>query len=148
MPQLIEYIDAIARKKGRDVLYVRFKPDTNIEEDDDEGDLFPLFKSFDWENFPPRQQIIAWLDAKGIGWQPCGDMPSPNCMVSYLGQIYIDLPYAPDLPLYCELAELLENPDGSMRIPGADFYLVTLTEAMKNAEHDEPGYWERWAEDF
>lgn len=143
MPLCLQYIDAIAREKQRDVLYVRFKPEEE-EADDDDGHLpFPFDSNFDWENFPPRQQVIAWLDAHQISWQPSGDMPVPSCILPYLGQIYIDLPYDLDHPQYQQLAELLENPDGSMRIKGADFYLVPLTVAMKNAKHDEPGYWER-----
>ena len=29
-----------------------------------------------------------------------------------------------------------------------EFWLLPLNIAMKNAEHDERGFWERWAEKF
>jgi hypothetical protein len=141
---LIEHIDAIARKKQRDVLLVRFSS-TEVGE---EGDDFLFEPSFDWQNAPARQQIIDWLDANAIAWQACGDVANPECMVSYRGQIYIDIPYDEALPAYQALEAFLENPDGSMRIPGTAFWLLSLDLAMKNVEHDEPGYWKRWAENF
>ena len=42
----------------------------------------------------------------------------------------------------------LENADGSTRLPGVGFFVLKLGVAMKNAHHDEPGFWERWAEEF
>lgn len=44
------------------------------------------------------------------------------------------------MPAYQALEAFLENPDGSMRIPGTAFWLLSLDLAMKNVEHDEPGY--------
>jgi hypothetical protein len=35
-----------------------------------------------------------------------------------------------------------------MRHDGVRFYAMSLDHAMDNAEHDEPGFWERWAEGF
>jgi hypothetical protein len=35
-----------------------------------------------------------------------------------------------------------------MRFDKAKFYVVTLDAAMKNAHDDEPGFWDKWAEDF
>jgi len=35
-----------------------------------------------------------------------------------------------------------------MRHAGVRFYVMPLDYAMENAAHDEPGFWERWAEDF
>jgi len=42
----------------------------------------------------------------------------------------------------------LEYPDGTMRFDDVKFYVVPLQDPMKNAHHDEPGFWERWAENF
>ena len=150
MPMLIEYIDAIARKKKRDVLSVAFDPeetpDSHKHGDTDYDQLRWLEQ--DWENHSIRKQIILWLDENGISWQHCGDVANPNCMPPYMGQIYIDVPYDKNLPEYQKLETYLENPDGSMRLPGVNFYCCPLEMAMKNAEHDEPGFWERWAENF
>ncbi|WP_340122667.1 hypothetical protein [Methylobacter svalbardensis] len=46
------------------------------------------------------------------------------------------------------LRDYLENPDGSMRFETVGFWVLPLETAMKNAHHDESGFWERWAEDF
>ena len=136
---LIHHIDAIARQKQRDVLCLVFK---GLNEDDEDSILL------DWENLPVRQQIIAWLNSKGISWQPCGNVANVNYMCGYTGTIYIDLPFDRALPAYQELEAYLENSDGSMRFPGVVFAYLPLENAMKNAEHDEPGFWERWAENF
>lgn len=136
MPMQIPYIDVIARQKKRDVLFVQFHPWDN--------DLGRRHEN--WET--ARHQITNWLTTNGYAWQPCGHIANPNLMLPYLGQFYIDLPYDTTLPEYQKLAAYLENPDGTMRIPGAHFCYLTYEAAMQNSHHDEPGYWEQWAEDF
>jgi hypothetical protein len=44
--------------------------------------------------------------------------------------------------------EFLEYADGTMRFDDAKFWIVTHELAVKNRHHDEPGFWEKWAEDF
>jgi hypothetical protein len=51
-------------------------------------------------------------------------------------------------PRYCQLRDYLEHPDGSMRDDNVRFYVLKLEVAMQNAHHDEPGFWELWAETF
>lgn len=137
MPQLIEHIDAIARQKQRDVLYLRFNDPSDSE------DWF-----YDGESSASRQEIINWLNNNQIIWQPCGDVANENCMMSYAGQIYLDVPFDEADPVYQRLISHLENPDGTMRLPGVLFCALKLQTAMKNAHHDEPGFWKRWAENF
>ncbi|WP_119157761.1 hypothetical protein [Caldimonas tepidiphila] len=135
MPQLIQHIDAIARKKQRDVLYL----------------MFPRKKDRppqDVEDLPLRRQIIEWLEHEGIDWKPCGGIASETRMVPYRGQIYVDVPFDPSDPAYQKLQSYLEHPDGTMRFDEALFCALTLDVAMKNAHHDEPGFWERWADEF
>lgn len=134
MPLVIKHIDEIARAKGRDVLYVKFHQD--------------LRQDVDWAHLPIRQQIIDWLDANNIAWQECGHMADPRLYCSYRGQIYIDVPFDESDPVYHQLQDYLENPDGSMRFDGAWFCYLPLSDAMQNAHHDEPGFWERWGEDI
>jgi len=145
MPMLVEHIDAIARRKQRDVLYVKFHPPVSANKDDPE-----IFEphDLDWETLPIRRQIIDWLNAQGIDWKPCGHFANTCLMMGYRGQLYIDLPYDKSLPAYQALEAFLELPDGSMRYPEVTFFLVPLDKAMENAAHDEPGFWERWAEHF
>lgn len=150
MPMLLEHIDAIARKKKRDVLFVTFEPAESHDamKPGDEGyDPFTRI-FFDWEKHPSRRKIIKWLGGNGIEWHPCAHFANPNIMIPYMGQIYIDVPYDRNLPEYRKLEAFLETPDGSMRQPNANFCYCPLESAMKNAEHDEPGFWDRWAESF
>jgi len=102
-----------------------------------------------WSSLTGHPGIVTeWLDSKGIGWYPCGEFANVNGWERYQGQIYVDIPYDENLPLYKELEAYLENPDGTMRYSEVGFYYLPLEMAMKNAEHDEPGFWERWAENF
>lgn len=137
MPALIEHIDAIARRKQRAVLYLEFHPQS-----------YAQWRHYSYEDDATRTAILAWLDAQAVGWSSCGPYANPNLQVPYLGQIYLDVPYDERLPDYCALRDYLEHPDGSMRHAGVRFYALPLEYAMKNAEHDEPGFWERWAEQF
>lgn len=111
MPMIVQHIDAIAPQKWRGVLLVEFH--SAGEADDD--DLFPDALVRDWQTLPVRQQIIDWLEAHGIGWSPYGHFADESLMMSYRGQIEIDLPFDRDLPAYKALEAFLENPDGSMR---------------------------------
>lgn len=145
MPMLIEYIDAIARQKRRDVLYVVFRPPASDNKDDEE---ILSQADWEWETLPIRQQIIDWLGAQGIGWEPCDHFANESLMMSYRGQIYVDVPFDESLPAFKALQAFLELPDGSMRFPEVNFFYYPLDKAMENAAHDEPGFWDRWAENF
>lgn len=101
-----------------------------------------------WKALPIRQQIIDWLDAQGIGWRPCGHFAAVGMMMGYRGQLYIDLPCNKSLPAFRALEAFLESPDGSTRYPEVFFIYCSLDKAMENAAHDEPGFWDRWAENF
>ena len=135
MPQLIEHIDAIARKKQRDVLIVEFHNKTTG------------FR-MDYRVNPARKIILDWFTANGIPYCECGPYASETRMESYRGQIYIDVPYDKSDPVFQNVASFLQNPDGSMSFEGAWFYKVSLDICMKNAHHDEPGFWDRWAGNF
>jgi len=151
MPQMIEHIDAISRKLQCDVLYVEFDPVAPAQKavgEQEPGDEWCGSPPLDWQKLPIRQQVIAWLVAHGIKWKPCGSMADVNVMESYRGQIYVDLPFDKSLPAFQALEAFLELPDGTARFPDATFYCCPLELAMENAAHDEPGFWERWAEGF
>lgn len=131
----IEHIDKIARDKQRGALYLEFQAG---EEEED----------FDWRQSSARNEITAWLDHKGIGWEPCGKVCNPNRIEGYEGAIYIDLALDEDCPKYQALVEFLGDDGGETRFPGVRFIFVTLNLAMKNSHHDAPGFWEAWAENF
>jgi hypothetical protein len=134
---LLEHIDAIARQKGRDVLYVVFPecyPDENGQR------VRP-------DECQARQRVIAWLDQAGIAWRPCAHAARDSgwlIIEGYLGHIYIDLPFDTSNAEYRKLADFLETPDGKTKIEGAEFRYWPLEVAMENKHHDEPGYWEKW----
>lgn len=143
MPLFIEPIDAIARKKQRTVLYVTFNP---IEMTESDGWDRP---TFDWKQDPMRETVCQWLTAHGLPWQPCSHVADEETLGSnYEGQIYLDIPFDDNDPLYGQVRDYLENPDGSRRFETVGFWILPLETAMNNAHHDEPGFWERWAKDF
>lgn len=143
MPQLIKHIDAIAREKQRDVLYLEFNPEPDA--DDFWGDNHGRYS---FRDDPVRKKILDDLTNMGVEWLCCGGFASENCMMSYAGQVYLDVPFEKDLPLYQKVEAYLEHPDGTMRFENVRFYALPLQVAMKNAHHDEPGFWEKWAEEF
>ena len=147
MPYEIEHIDAIARKLQRDVLFVVFHaPTTGMS--DQEQQRFDFDTRYDWKASQTRSELIGWLDAKGFEWTLCGHVANTSMMISYRGQIYIDLPYDTSSAACLALCDHLEFPDGTMRFPDATLCLLQLHVAMTNAEHDEPGFWDRWADKF
>lgn len=137
MPQLIEHIDAIARKVGRDVLYLSFST----------GKIRDRLAE-QWEDHPARRMVTAWLDVNGYAWSPCGEVANENCLVPYLGSIYIATPFERANPDYLRLEAYLEYPDGSPRVANTRFFVLPLEVAMRNAHHDDPNFWEKWAARF
>lgn len=137
MPLLIEHIDAIARRKKSDVLFVAF------EHPDEAGLEGRLVSIREWQTLPVRREVINWLDRHGIAWQPCGSFAGDRVLgTGYHGHIYNDMPLDETLPDYQALVAFLERPDGTTRLPGVRFFYTTYEEAMKNAHHDAPDYWD------
>lgn len=137
MPRIIDHIDAIARRLQRDVLYLEFHPEDRSER-----------RAYRYQQDEMRVRVLDWLDATHVAWQECGPFANPNVMGPYLGQLYLDVAYDEHLAEYRQLRDYLEFPDGSMRNANVRFYCLTLDAANKNSAHDEPGFWERLAEDF
>lgn len=124
MPILLNSIDKIARQKQRDVLFIRF--DTHFIED------------FDYKKWTFRENLITWLITENIPFSECADIAKQDNYDSYLGQLYIDIPYDPQDSTYQKLANHLETLEGSMKIEGILFCILPLKAAMKNAHHDDP----------
>jgi hypothetical protein len=91
MPGLLTHIDAIARQKQRGVLYITFQPGSIF---DDDG------AAYKWEKNPIREMICNWLTEHLIPWEPCGGIASENLMCNYRGQVYLDIPYDENNPMY------------------------------------------------
>jgi hypothetical protein len=141
MPELIEHIDAIARQQQRAVLYLEFHSATA-------ADPTGLRREYDYASDPQRRAVLVWLDEQGLAWGQCGEFADINTIAPYKGQIYLEVPYDDSLADYRRLRDYLENPDGSMRLLNVRFCVMPLDYAMRNAEHDVPGFWERRAEEF
>lgn len=142
MPLLIEHIDAIARQKQRDVLFLEFADPQSQSQGTGEPS-----SSWSWKSSPDRQSIIDWLKCNQIAWQRCGDLMDETTMSSYAGQIYLDVPFNDTDPVYQKIIRYLENPDGSSRVAGVKVFVLRLAVAMTNVHHDEPGFWDLWVED-
>lgn len=143
MPVLIKNIDAIAREKKRDVLYLVFHEKLFQHASDDNP-----FPDFDYHIYGPRIEIIDWLTTNNIEFYPTGDVAREYSIVPYLGQLYIDVPFDEGDSTYQKLFAHLENQDGSMKIDGIGFCYFPLEHALRNAHHDEPGFWEKHYENF
>ena len=146
---VIEHIDYIGRQKQRDVLFLRFHDDKFVVFLDDTRSLFD---DNDY-NSPthPRTTIIKWLNENNIKWKPCAEVASECGWSSYKGQIYIDVPYDVNDPTYQKLADYLEDGNNNVKPEFGEhtkFYYITLEQCMTNAYHDEPGFWEKWADTF
>jgi len=111
MPMLIEHIDAIARQKQRDALYIKFVPE-NCAIDDG----IDTWLEHDYRNQPRRAEVLSWFDAHNIPWQICGLVANENIIeCPYFGDVYIDIPFDENDPQYQIVRDYLENPDGTMR---------------------------------
>ena len=144
MPMLIKHIDEIAREKQRDVLYIKFVPE-NCTIDDG----IDTWLDHEYRNQPRRAEVLSWFDTHNIPWQMCGLVANENIIeCPYFGDVYIDIPFDENDPQYLIVRNYLENTDGTMRDEQVYFCYLPLERAMKNAHHDEPGFWEKWAEEL
>ena len=135
MPQTLEHIDAIARRLKRDVLYLDFLKAQRPHRED-------------YRRIESRSHIVQWLDREGISWSECGPLASEAVIRSYAGEIFIDVPFDETDAQYRKVQAFLEYPDGTARFDDVRFYVVTLQLAQQNAHNDEPGFWDRWADNF
>ena len=134
MPQAIEHIDKIARDKNRDVIFINFSKEE--------------FPSYEYAKYDERNKLIKWLKNNNIPYSQCGPLASENGWESYRGKLYLDVPIDEENEQYQLICEHLDNPDGSFKIPGAESWIFPLEKALKNKHHDEPGFWDKWAENF
>jgi hypothetical protein len=139
MPMIIEHIDKIGRNEQRDVLFLVFGHKEPLD--------FDTYFKYDYEKDTIRDEVIQWLEENAIEYTPCAAIARENGFEKYRGQLYVDV-IKSDNPKYNLMCEYLENEDGSFKKEGVAFYYLPLEIAMKNAHHDEPGFWEKWAENF
>lgn len=136
------HIDLIARQKQRDVLYVTFRSPNSIREDGWSKD------EYDWHEDPMYNLVRQWLTDHHIPWKRCGPIASERFLCCYQGYIYLDVLNDINDPNYQLICNYLEHPDGTRRFPTVIFGRLSLSKAMENAHHDEPGFWDNWAENL
>lgn len=115
MPQLMQHIDAIAREKNRDVLFVHFE---NYEENEQNPDS-------------NRQDVLSWLEQNDIPYEKCMGLEEESSIDSYWGDIYIDVPFDLENEQYQMLSDYLEDEHGEMKIEGVYFFVLYLETAIE-----------------
>ena len=124
MPQLLKHIDAIAREKDRDVLFVHFE---NYEHENADAESYHL-----------RQNLMEWLKQRQINFAPCMGIEQPGVIESYSGDLYIDVPFDEAHPIYQMVSEHLEDAEEEMKIPGVLFFVLSLETALEfEADREE-----------
>ena len=127
MPMIIQHIDAIAREKGSDVLCVSFVEMT--------------IENHNYKELSERNELINWLNDNNIPFDFCYGMASDYVIQqAYLGDLFLDISFDKNDPLYIKLEKHLENRDGSPKISGVQFSYCPLQLAMQNSHHDAPDF--------
>ena len=127
MPMIIQHIDAIAREKGSDVLCVSFVEMT--------------IENHNYKELSERNELINWLNDNNIPFDFCYGMASDYVIQqAYLGDLFLDISFDKNDPLYIKLEKHLENRDGSPKIPGVQFFYCPLDVAMQNSHYDSPDF--------
>jgi len=102
MPQIIQYIDAIARQKKRAVLYIQFGPEGKWNMFSD--------NRYDHNDDERRTEVLEWLTRNNIRWEKCGPFVTGGGLVlGYMGDVYLDIPYDEQNEQYQLVREYLEN---------------------------------------
>jgi len=134
MPVALKTLDEIAREKQQDVFFVSFHTPIDAPDLYDDAD-------FDWENSSSRKEAIRFLNDAGVAYEHCFPPQPGNVLIlvmPYKGGIFIDIPLDPESPVYQRvLGYFKDHYDQSVII-----WPYSLNQAMQNAEHDEPGFWD------
>ena len=140
----IEHIDAIARKKKGDAIYLEFTECVSVSQ----AGKSKAHLAYDWKSHPGRTMIISWLNTEQIYWKPCAPFAVLGTLPRYSGQIYIDLPVNEDDPSFKRLQTFLEHSDGTPKFSGVNFNYLAYDDALQNAAHDDPGFWDKQGDWF
>lgn len=133
MPMLLHPIDAIARKKGRNVLFLSFSRSAHPHV---LSGYTPTRKQK-----AARKAALSWLREENIAHFEC--LPYwANGLIhcSYEGHIYIDVPPIDSDETYRRILDHFEFADGTTRDLDAALVICTLEYAMENAHHDSEEY--------
>jgi len=120
-------IDSIARALERDVLFLGL-----TDEESPERDIYV-------------EAVTEWLDAHGFGYRLCTAFSEdivyieggPAC-------IYLDVPPISESVGLSAIVEKFGPIGGPPVDPGLVVGILTLGDALKNAEQDDPSFWDRF----
>lgn len=122
MAEVLETIDGIARRLGRDVYYLALI--------DDDGDFRDIYTDV--------SEITDWLDTKQIGWSLCAGFDEDTVWIEGgPGCIFLDI--HPELgPEAMQLVEAhFMNAEGEPSIPGYVPAMLRLMKALSFAGRDD-----------
>jgi hypothetical protein len=125
LSQLLKHIDAIAREKNRDVLFVHF--DHYVHPDRDTNSV--------------RQILIGWLEQQSIVYMPCLGVDQTVHSEIYLGGLYLDVPFDLHHKTYQKLSGYLEDDQGNMKIDGILFFVLSLALALELESDSKVPQW-------
>ena len=129
MAEMLETIDGIARRLGRDVYYLALI--------DDDGDFRDIYTDV--------SEVTDWLDAKQIGWSLCAGFDEHTVWTEGgPGCIFLDI--QPELG--SEAMAMVEahfmNAEGEPASPGYVPAMLRLMKALSFAGRDDPDCWENF----
>ena len=102
-----------------------------------------------WKKSKPRKDASAGAEAMEVGWEKCAEITDLSfILMPYMGAIYFDLPVDEADPRYQAICSFFEHPDGKQRFKSIQLFILPLELAMTYAFTDEPGFWEKEAENF
>ncbi|SEL21161.1 hypothetical protein [Acinetobacter sp. DSM 11652] len=116
-----QHIDAIAREIQRDVLFIHFE---NYTDDQNEEESI-------------RDHVIAWLEQHEIEFVPCLGLSGEDEIDSYLGDLYLDIPFDEQNNQYQLVKNYLEDEQGNMKIEHVLFFVLSLEVAEEIAKDQE-----------
>lgn len=123
MAYILDTIDTLARRLGRDVLYL----------------TLPDQVSFDLD------PITTWLDEQGFGWCLCFAFSEDSVYVEGGPTcLYIDLPYDESCERVRQVDDHFNDKSGTPVIAEVETSLLRLQDAARNAHQDAPDFWENW----
>ncbi len=120
-------IDGIARQLGRDVLFIAL-----LDEEDESLDIYTEI-----------EPVTNWLEANSIIYRLCTACEEG---VVYIeggpGCIYLDVEPNTDLRQLAVLVDKFGPVGGPQSVSGFQLSVLTLEDALKNAEQDDPSFWD------
>ena len=118
MPLLIEYMDAVARRLGHDLLFFGPPPGRSFEDD-----VGP-----DWLDSAAAASLRAWLDDAGIAYGICGPTSNSGWIEGGPKYLFVELPYDIGNADYQRLCTFVkDHDDGHTRWPDTRFGVFLLS---------------------